>query len=42
MKLNKDLVEQYLNKWQDILRLRDWDIRIKLVNEEVDKELGGI
>jgi hypothetical protein len=34
MGLNKDLVEQYLNKWQDILRIRDWDIKIELVNKE--------
>ena len=24
-------VTQYLNKWQSILRLRDWDIRVKVV-----------
>lgn len=34
MKLNNDLVEQYLNKWKDILRIRDWDIKIELVDKE--------
>ena len=34
MELKKDLVEQYLNKWQDILRIRDWDIKIELVDKE--------
>lgn len=34
MKLKKDLVEQYLDKWQDILRIRDWDIKIELVDKE--------
>lgn len=34
MKLKNDLVEQYLNKWQDILRIRDWDIKIELVDKE--------
>ncbi len=23
-----DLAQKYLNKWQDILRLRDWDIKL--------------
>ncbi|KGJ47943.1 hypothetical protein [Paraclostridium dentum] len=34
MKLKNDLVEQYLDKWQDILRIRDWDIKIELVDKE--------
>jgi hypothetical protein len=28
---NKVEIEEYLNKWQKILRLRDWDIAIKMV-----------
>ena len=31
MKIDRDLLEVYLNKWQDILRLRDWDIKCELV-----------
>lgn len=31
MKIKKEEIEKYLNKWQDILRLRDWDIIIKIV-----------
>ena len=31
MKVNKEEIEEYLNRWQDILRLRDWDIVIKIV-----------
>ena len=27
-------LQQYLAKWQDVLRLRDWDIRITSVNTE--------
>ena len=26
--------QEYLNKWQDILRLRDWDIKIQYVEKE--------
>ena len=29
-----ETLQQYLSKWQDILRLRDWDIRITAVNTE--------
>jgi len=29
-----ELLQQYLTKWQDILRLRDWDIRLTLVDVE--------
>ena len=45
MGLNKDLLEQYLNKCQDILRLRDWDIKIELVftgAEEKEISFGRI
>jgi len=28
---NKEEIEEYLKRWQDILRLRDWDIVVKIV-----------
>jgi hypothetical protein len=31
MLVNKKAIERHLNKWQDILRLRDWDIVVKIV-----------
>jgi len=31
MMVNIKEIEKYLNRWQDILRLRDWDIVIKIV-----------
>ena len=31
MSANKEEIEGYLKRWQDILRLRDWDILIKIV-----------
>jgi len=31
LRVNKEEVEKYLNRWQDILRLRNWDIVIKIV-----------
>lgn len=31
MGVNKGEIEEYLNRWQDILRLKDWDIVIKIV-----------
>lgn len=34
MKFNEELIETYLRKWQDTLRLRDWDIKYELVNTE--------
>lgn len=37
MNVNKVEVEEYLNKWQDILRLRDWDISIKIVKNKWKK-----
>jgi len=29
-----NLLENYLRKWQEILKLRDWDIKFELVNTE--------
>lgn len=34
MKFDEKDVEVFLKKWQDILRLRDWDIRYEIVNKE--------
>ncbi len=34
MKFDENLIETYLRKWQDILRLRDWDIKYEIVNIE--------
>lgn len=34
MKLDEDEVAEYLNKWQNILRLRDWDIKTKIVKSK--------
>lgn len=34
MKFDEKALEMYLRKWQDILRLRDWDIKYELVNVE--------
>ena len=34
MKIDEHSVEKYLRKWQDILRLRDWDIKYHLVEKE--------
>jgi hypothetical protein len=31
MSVKKENIEKYLNRWQDILRLRDWDIVFKIV-----------
>lgn len=31
MSVNKGEIERYLSRWQDILRLRDWDIVVKIV-----------
>jgi hypothetical protein len=31
MSVKKKEIEKYLNGWQDILRLRDWDIVVKMV-----------
>lgn len=29
-----DRVQELVNKWQDILRLRDWDIQVRIVETE--------
>lgn len=34
MVVSMDRVQELLNKWQDILRLRDWDIQVRLVETE--------
>jgi hypothetical protein len=34
MNLDEDEVAEHLNKWQNILRLRDWDILIKIVKSK--------
>jgi hypothetical protein len=34
MVVDRGKIEEYLNKWQDILRLRDWDIEVKIVKGE--------
>lgn len=32
--LNYDEIRAYVDKWQDILRLRDWDIKLEFVTKE--------
>ena len=34
MGINVSTLEELISKWQDILRLRDWDIRLKIVETE--------
>jgi len=34
MAVDKSKLEELLKKWQDILRLRDWDIKIQVVEKE--------
>lgn len=34
MAVNLDLIEKLVKKWQDILRLRDWDIQVRIVETE--------
>ncbi|WP_291582462.1 hypothetical protein [Clostridium sp. UBA6640] len=34
MKFDEKEIEIFLKKWQNILRLRDWDIRYEIVNKE--------
>lgn len=34
MRFNEEDIKNYLEKWQDTLRLRDWDIRYEVVNTE--------
>ena len=33
MTLNEDVVAKYLSKWQNILRLRDWDIKTVIIKK---------
>ncbi len=33
-KVEYESIQGYLSTWQDVLRLRDWDIRIEMVNTE--------
>jgi hypothetical protein len=32
MHVTQEIVEKYIDKWQDMLRLRDWDIRVQIVS----------
>ncbi len=34
IKVSEKEIEAYLKKWQDILRLRDWDIMVRIVKTE--------
>lgn len=34
MKIDRKEAEKYLSKWQETLRLQDWDIKIHIVNQE--------
>lgn len=34
MKFNEEDINKYIVKWQDTLRLRDWDIKYEIVNTE--------
>lgn len=34
MNVNVNRLEELIKKWQDILRLRDWDIKLKIVEKE--------
>lgn len=34
MKFDEKLIETYLRKWQEILRLKDWDIKYETVKTE--------
>lgn len=31
--INEEVIIEYLNKWKDILRLRDWDIKLHIVEK---------
>lgn len=37
MNVTEEMISGYLNRWQNILRLRDWDISIKVVGKEWKK-----
>ncbi len=32
--VNREEIEKHLEKWQDVLRLRDWDIKLYIVEKE--------
>lgn len=34
MSIDKKIIEEYLKKWQENLKLKDWDIKYQLVNKE--------
>ena len=34
MDVSIDKIQELIEKWQDILRLRDWDIRVRIVETE--------
>jgi hypothetical protein len=34
MSISLDKINDVINKWQDILRLRDWDIQVRIVENE--------
>lgn len=38
MKLDENLSKQYLEKWQEILRLRDWGYKTWICKYEVEKD----
>ncbi|WP_419748475.1 hypothetical protein ACNULB_00885 [Clostridium perfringens] len=37
MGFDENLIEKYLRKWQKRLRLKDWDIKLQLINQEWNK-----
>ncbi len=37
MGFDENLIEKYLRKWQERLRLKDWDIKFQLINQEWNK-----
>lgn len=37
MSFDENLIEKYLRKWQERLRLKDWDIKLQLINKEWNK-----
>jgi hypothetical protein len=34
MAVDRSVLESHLRKWQDVLRLRDWDIKLEIVQTE--------
>ena len=37
MGFDENLIKKYLRKWQERLRLKDWDIKLQLINQEWNK-----